>query len=64
MLVNNILVLRVSSSVVKLRGMNLSGVGGPSLQAFNLEDIPRPVPMHTLLKVKEIREMCSQNELT
>jgi hypothetical protein len=55
MLVNNILVLRVSSSVVKLRGMNLSGVGGPSLQAFNLEDIPRPVPMHTLLKVKKIR---------
>ena len=61
-LVNNILVLRVSSSVVKLRGVNLSG--DPSLQGVNLEDIPRPVPMHTLLKAKEIREMCSRHELT
>jgi hypothetical protein len=63
-LVNSILVLRVSSSVVKLSGVNLSGVGDPSLQAVNLEDIPRPVPMHTLVMAKEIQEMCSRHELT
>jgi hypothetical protein len=49
MLVNNILVLRASSSVEKL-----SGDSNLSEQAATLEDIPRPVPMHTLLKVKQI----------
>jgi hypothetical protein len=52
MLANNILVLRASSSVEKL-----SGDSDPSLQVVNLEDIPRPVPMHTLLKAKELHEM-------
>jgi hypothetical protein len=46
--VNNILVLRESSSVEKL-----SGSSDLSLQGVNFEDIPRPVPMHTLLKAKE-----------
>jgi hypothetical protein len=42
---NNILVLRASSKVEKLsKGNDLSP------QVVNLEDIPRPVPMHTLLK--------------
>lgn len=46
-LVNNILVLRASSSVEKLSGdSDLSVIG------VILEDIPRPVPMHTLLRVK------------
>ena len=57
MLVNNILVLRESSSVEKLSGVSdLSGVGDPSLQAVILEDTPRPVPMHTLLKAKELQK--------
>jgi hypothetical protein len=47
--VNNILVLRASSSVE-----NLSGVSDQSLQAIVLEDTPRPVPMHTLPKTKEL----------
>jgi hypothetical protein len=59
MLVNNILVLRASSSVEKL-----SGLSNLSEQVFTLEDIPRPVPMHTLLKVKQLQEMCSQRGLT
>jgi hypothetical protein len=48
---NDILVLQESSSVEKL-----SGVGDPSLQAVILEDTPRPVPMHTLLKAKELQK--------
>lgn len=49
MLVNNILVLRASSSVEKLSGdSDLSVIG------VVLEDIPRPVPMHTLLRVKRL----------
>ena len=53
-LVNNILVLRASSSVEKL-----SGDSDPSGQAVILEDIPRPVPMHTLLRVRQLQGMCN-----
>ena len=58
-LANNILVLRASSSVEKLSGDSVL-----SVQAVILEDIPRPVPMHTLLGVKQIQEICNQHELT
>jgi hypothetical protein len=58
-LANNILVLRASSSVEKL-----SGDSDPSVQAVILDDIPRPVPMHTLLSVRQLHEMCNQHELT
>ena len=58
-LVNNILVLRASSSVEKL-----SGDSDLSPQAVVLDDIPRPVPMHTLLRVDQLQEMCNQHELT
>ncbi len=58
-LANNILVLRASSSVEKFSGDN-----DLSAQAVILEDIPRPVPMHTLLRVKHLQEMCNQHKLT
>ena len=58
-LAKNILVLRASSSVEKL-----SGDSDLSVQAVILEDIPRPVPMHTLLRVKQLQEMCNQHKLT
>ena len=54
MLTSNILVLRVSSSVEKL-----SGDRDLSVQAVILEDIPRPVPMHTLFRDKQLQEVCS-----
>lgn len=58
-LVNNILVLRASSSVEKSSGdSDLSAWGAI------LEDIPRPVPMHTLLRVKQVQEIRNQYELT
>jgi hypothetical protein len=50
-LAKNILVLRASSSVEKL-----SGDSDLSVQADILEDIPRPVPMHTLrARVKQLQ---------
>ena len=52
MLANNILVLRASSSVEKL-----SGDSNLSAWAAILEDTPRPVPMHTLLRVKQLQQM-------
>ncbi len=56
MLASNILVLRASSTVEKL-----SGDSDLSAQAVILEDIPRPVPMHTLLRVKQLQDVCVIN---
>jgi hypothetical protein len=52
---NNILVLRESSSVEKL-GWDID----LSVQVVILEDIPRPVPMHTLLEAKGLQEMYNE----
>lgn len=60
MLANDILALRASPSVEKSSGpSNLSTLGDAIL-----EDIPRPVPMHTLLKVRQLQETCDQHRLT